>query len=265
MKTTRSKRLALAAAAILGAIGVSLLIPSIAMPALPNPPIAGITMGGLHLTPFSGDGSETPSFNTDHACPAGTTLANVNTIDTTGVEQTISGNATGVVPTLPGFAIPGNTDMNLVQFVAGTPGTDESFLFMVDCRTGAGHGTYTDAVQVDFAADGSWMVSGTQPGTPTPSASASSSHSPSASASASASPSASPSPSASASSSSPSPSAAESSSSPAPSESVSPSPSPTLPVTGSNVSALTGIALTMIAVGVGLRYGARRRGPQSRT
>ncbi|WP_432835316.1 Ig-like domain-containing protein [Dactylosporangium sp. CA-092794] len=163
MKTSSLKRQALAAAVVLGAMGAAVLAPSVAQAQLPNPFPAGITLGGLHLSVTSGDGSETPNFTADHACPAGTNLANVNTIDLSNVEQTISGNAIGVVPLSPGFAIAGNTDMSTVQLVAGSLGTDESFLFLVDCRTGAGHGTYTDAVQVDFAADGSWQVHGSGP------------------------------------------------------------------------------------------------------
>ncbi|GAA4255293.1 hypothetical protein GCM10022255_063590 [Dactylosporangium darangshiense] len=184
MKTTLSKRLGLAFAAALGAIGVSLLVPSIAMTAMPNPVPPGINLGGLHLTPTSGSGTDTPSFVADSACPGGTNLANVNTIDLLHVEQTISLNVVGPQSRIPGFGTVFNVDMAAVQLLAGTPGTAESFLFMIDCRTGAAHGTYLDAVQVDFHADGTWQVhDGSTPPTPTPSVSASRSASASPSAS----------------------------------------------------------------------------------
>ncbi|HTJ33710.1 MAG TPA: Ig-like domain-containing protein [Dactylosporangium sp.] len=163
MKTSSLKRQALAAGVVLGAMGATLLVPSIAHAELPNPIPGGITMGGLHLTPTSGNGSETPTFVAEHACPAGTNLANVNTIDLGGVEQTISNNVAGPVAVSPNFGAAFNTDMNTIQVLGGTPGTAESFLFLVDCRTGAGHGTYTDAVQVDYAADGSWQIHGSGP------------------------------------------------------------------------------------------------------
>ncbi|WP_433083566.1 Ig-like domain repeat protein [Dactylosporangium sp. CA-052675] len=162
MKTTSLKRQALVAGVVLGAMGATLLAPSIAQAEVPNPLPAGINLGGLHLNPTSGNGGETPSFTADSACPAGTNLANVNTIDLGGVEQTISNNVAGILATSPGFGTTFNTDMSTVQALAGNGGA-ESFLFLIDCRTGAGHGTYTDAVQVDFAADGSWQIHGSGP------------------------------------------------------------------------------------------------------
>jgi hypothetical protein len=241
MKTNRSKRLGLAFAAMLGAIGVSLLIPAVAMSAIADPMPAGINLGGLHLTPTSGNGGETPSFVADTACPAGTGLANVNTIDLGNTEQTISGNVLGPVTVNAHWGGTIDPDMATIQALAGTGGTDESFLFMIDCRTGAGHGTYTDAVQVDYKADGSWLVHGT---TPTPSASASKSPSASPSASHSAS--------------------ASASESATPSASTSSAPAGgNLPVTGLDALALVGIAVVLIAAGVTLRYVSRRR--QSRT
>ncbi|MEU7870095.1 Ig-like domain-containing protein [Dactylosporangium sp. NPDC049140] len=162
MKTTSLKRRALTAGVVLGAMGATLLAPSIAQAEVPNPLPAGINLGGLHLTPTSGDAGVTPSFTAASACPAGTNLANVNTIDLGGVEQTISTNVAGVIAVTPGFGAAFNTDMGTVQALAGNGG-QESFLFLVDCRTGAGHGTYTDAVQVDYAADGSWQVHGSGP------------------------------------------------------------------------------------------------------
>jgi hypothetical protein len=163
MKTSSLKRQALAVGMVLGAMGATLLVPSVANAELPNPFPSGINLGGLHLTPSSGNGSELPSFVADTACPAGTNLANVNTIDLGGTEQTISNNVLGPVAVNPGFGGTFSTDLATVQALGGTPGTAESFLFLVDCRTGAGHGTYKDAVQVDFAADGSWQVHGSGP------------------------------------------------------------------------------------------------------
>lgn len=244
MKTNLSKRLGLAFAAMLGAIGVSLLIPAVAMSAMPNPIPAGINLGGLHLSPTSGNGGEKPTFVADTACPAGTGLANVNTIDLGNTEQTISGNVLGPVTVNAHWGGTIDPDMATIQALAGTGGTDESFLFMIDCRTGAGHGTYTDAVQVDYKADGSWLVHGTTPTTPTPSASASKSPSASPSASHSAS--------------------ASASESATPSASTSSAPAGgNLPVTGLDALALVGIAVVLIAAGVTLRYVSRRR--QSRT
>ncbi|WP_426510211.1 hypothetical protein ACPPVO_05695 [Dactylosporangium sp. McL0621] len=245
MKTTLSKRMGLAFAALLGAIGVSLLIPAVARTAVPNPAPAGINLGGLHLTPTSGNGGETPSFKADTACPAGTNLANVNTIDLAGVEQTISNNVTGVLAVKPGFGTTFNTTMATVQSLAGNGG-QESFLFMVDCRTGADHGTYTDAVQVDFGADGSWVVHGTTPVPPTSSATPTASAPPSNGASPEAS--------------------TTQTATPGPSDPISPTPassSGNLPVTGGAIATIAGVAVALIGVGVGLRYAARRRDSES--
>jgi hypothetical protein len=258
MKTNLQQRLGLALAAMLGAIGVSMLVPAVASSALPNPVPAGLNMGGLHLSPNHGDGSEIPAFTADSVCAATTGLANVNTIDFNGDEQTISNNVLGPVTQTAhwggGFVV----DMATIQALAGTPGADESFLFMIDCRTGAGHGTYTDALQVDFKADGSWLVHGETPTSPTPSAStsgsASASPSPSRSPSASVSPSASASPTASA-----SPSASYTGTpTPTPSTSTTPA-SGNLPVTGVDVFGLVSVALALVAAGVTLVYAARRR------
>ncbi|MGI5247386.1 hypothetical protein [Dactylosporangium sp. CA-139066] len=254
MKTNLSKRLGLAVAAMLGAIGVSMLIPAVALSAMPDPIPAGLNMGGLHLTPNNGDGSETPSFVADSACAAGTGLGNVNTIDTSNTEQTLSGNVLGPVTMTPKWGGKFIIDMATVQGLAGTPGTDESFLFMIDCRTGAGHGTYTDAVQVDYKTDGSWLVHGETPTSPSPSASAS--KSPSASPTTSkppSSPSVSPSPSATTSTTTEAPT-------PTPTASTSTTPAGgNLPVTGVDVYSLVAVALAMIAAGVTLVYAARRR------
>ncbi|WP_433056649.1 Ig-like domain-containing protein [Dactylosporangium sp. CS-033363] len=162
MKTTSLKRRALVAGVVLGAMGATLLAPSIAQAQVPNPLPSGINMGGLHLTPTSGAADVTPTFKADTACPAGTNLANVNTIDLLDVEQTISSNVTGPLVLAPNFGGSFIQDMATVQLLAGNGGA-ESFLFLIDCRTGAGHGTYTDAVQVDFAADGSWQIHGSGP------------------------------------------------------------------------------------------------------
>ncbi|GAA3457912.1 hypothetical protein [Dactylosporangium matsuzakiense] len=259
MKTTFSKRLGLALAAA-GVIGVGVLIPAIGRTAVPDPLPAGATLGGLHLNPVSGDGATVPSFTADNACAPGTTLANVNTIDTAGTEQTVSNNVAGAVAVGGHFGAAFNADMFTVQAAAGNPGTAESFLFVVDCRTGAGHGSYTDALIVDYAADGTWLVRGATPASPSPSRSASASPSPSASPSASVS--ASPSPSVSA---SPSPSVSESASgsaSPTPSVSVSTTPvagTGNLPVTGTDVASLVWVAAGLIALGATMRYGVRRR------
>ncbi|MFI5906754.1 hypothetical protein [Dactylosporangium sp. NPDC051541] len=262
MKTTRSKRLGLALAAVLGAVGVSMLIPAIGQTAVPAPLPAGITMGTLHLFPNHGDGSESPSFTAETACAPGTTLANVNTIDEAGTEQTISLNVPGAVAVSPNFGAGFQTTMDTIPVLAGngTGGVDDSFLFVVDCRTGAGTGTFTDALIVDFKADGTWQVRGETPTSPSPSASASASPSASRSPSASASPSTSASASASA---SPSPSASASeSASPTPSVSISTTPAANtgqLPVTGTDVVSLVGVSAGLIALGVTMRYGARRR------
>ncbi|GAA3457917.1 Ig-like domain-containing protein [Dactylosporangium matsuzakiense] len=157
MKTTSLQRRAVMAGVVLGAMGATLLAPAIADAQVPSPLPAGINLGGLHLTPTSGDGSVVPNFVADSACAAGTNLANVNTIDLAGTEQTVSNNVSGAVAVGGHFGAKFNTDMATVQAAAGN-GTAESFLFLVDCRTGAGHGTYTDAVIVDFAADGTWQV-----------------------------------------------------------------------------------------------------------
>ncbi|WP_432835324.1 hypothetical protein [Dactylosporangium sp. CA-092794] len=158
MKTSPLQRLALAAAAVVAAMGAPLLAPSVAVATLPNPYPPGITMGGLHLTPASGSGTDVPAFTADHPCRPGTNLANVNTIDLGNVEQTLSGNVVGEAAQVKGFGAPFSTDMNTVQLAAGTPGTAEQFLLMVDCRTGPAHGTYTDAAVVEFDAGGNWSV-----------------------------------------------------------------------------------------------------------
>ncbi|MGI5247385.1 hypothetical protein [Dactylosporangium sp. CA-139066] len=159
MRTPLLPRLAVA----LLVAAVAVLSPSAALAAMPKTVPAGITYGGLHITPSSGAGTDTPAFTADHACRAGTTVANVNTIDMASVEQTISKNVIGDATRAKGFGAAFIADMNTVQAAAGTPGTAESFLFMVDCRTGPGHGTYTDAAVVDFDAGGGWRVSGSQP------------------------------------------------------------------------------------------------------
>jgi hypothetical protein len=157
----RTSLLRLAVALWVAAAAV--LAPASAMAALPEPYPAGITFGGLHLTPESGTGTDTASFKADHPCRAGTTVANVNTIDIANVEQTISNNVIGDATRSKGFGTTFIADMNTVQAAAGTPGTAEQFLLMVDCRTGPAHGTYTDAVIVDFDATGGWRVSTSQP------------------------------------------------------------------------------------------------------
>nr|BFE63244.1 hypothetical protein GCM10020063_077700 [Dactylosporangium thailandense] len=243
MKSKRSTRLGLALAAAIGAIGVSMLIPAVAMPAVPNPLPDGIQLGGLHLNPTSGTGAEMPSFTADHACPAAATLANVNTIDLAGTEQTLSNNASLPAISSAGFGSTFFTDMATVQSLAGDGG-EESFLFVVDCRTGAGHGTYTDAVQVDFKADGSWLVHGTTPGTPTPTPTVTKTPTPTATVTTT-----------------PTPTATETT--PTPEASISPTPAAgtgNLPVTGAGVAAIAAAAVAMIGVGIGLRYAARRRG-----
>ncbi|HTJ33714.1 MAG TPA: hypothetical protein VL738_10825 [Dactylosporangium sp.] len=157
------KRIALAAAAVLGLAAATALAPGAAVAALPEKIPPRITMGGLHLTPSSGTGSDVPSFKADHPCREGTRLANVNTIDLLNVEQTISNNVLGDATQDKGFGTKFNADMNTVQAAAGTPGTAEKFLLMLDCRTGAGHGVYTDAVIVAFEADGAWRVESSPP------------------------------------------------------------------------------------------------------
>jgi hypothetical protein len=142
-------RRVLCAAAVLGA----LLAPAPAAAALPSPAPRSLHLGGLHLTPSSGDGTTVPAFTADHRCRTGTRVANVNTIDLLGTEQTLSKNVLDAATETEGFGAPFMTDMNTVQAAAGTPGTAEQFLLMVDCRVGPGHGIYTDAVVVTFDAD----------------------------------------------------------------------------------------------------------------
>jgi hypothetical protein len=132
--------------------------PAAATAAVPDPLPNGIHMGGLHLTPSSGTGADVPSFKADHSCRTGTHLANVNSIDMNNVEQTLSENVEGDALGERGFGAKFMVDMTTALAAIGTPGQAESFLFLVDCRTGAAHGTYTDAVIVDFDAGGGWRV-----------------------------------------------------------------------------------------------------------
>ncbi|GAA3269118.1 hypothetical protein Dvina_06140 [Dactylosporangium vinaceum] len=149
---TRWAALALATALAAGSA------PAPAGAAVPDPLPKAIHLGGLHLTPGSGTGADVPSFTAEHPCRAGTHLANVNAIDLNDVEQTLSRNVEGDALAGGGFGAAFLVDMATVLAALGTPGRAESFLFLVDCRTGAGHGSYTDAVIVDFDAGGAWRV-----------------------------------------------------------------------------------------------------------
>ncbi|MFI5906753.1 hypothetical protein [Dactylosporangium sp. NPDC051541] len=144
--------LALLVALLVGAV------PGVAAAAVPDPLPTGVHLGGLRLTPAAGTGADVPSFTAEHSCRPGTHLANVNAIDLAGVEQTLSANVEGDAVGERGFGAKFLVDMATAQAAAGTPGTAERFLFLVDCRTGAAHGTYTDAVIVEFDAAGGWRV-----------------------------------------------------------------------------------------------------------
>jgi hypothetical protein len=158
-------RRSIAVAGVVGAgMVAALMMPVAASAEVSNPP-TGQFPGGLHLTPASGDGTVIPTFQTDHACPAGTVQGQIDMI-------TPSGPATSFFASDPFDAglvsqpFPGkfNSDMGTMFLVSAATGAD-TFEFAVDCQTQAGQvGVYTDSVFVTYNADGSqWTSSATPP------------------------------------------------------------------------------------------------------
>ncbi|GAA5184635.1 hypothetical protein GCM10023322_26550 [Rugosimonospora acidiphila] len=164
MKKLHLKR-SIAVAGVAGATTIAaLMLPVAASAEVSNPP-TGQFPGGLHLTPTSGDGTVTPTFQTDHACPTGTVQGQIDMITPTGPASSFFASLpfdSGLVSApFPGSF---NADMQTLWLISGATGAD-TFEFAVDCQTQAGQvGVYTDSVFVSFNADGSgWTSSATPP------------------------------------------------------------------------------------------------------
>jgi hypothetical protein len=164
MKTLHLKRSAVLAGLVGAAMGAMLLVPAAAQAHVQNPP-KGQFQGGLTLNPKSGDGTSVPSFTTAHACPAGTVLATLSFIDNLGNEQQASNAFDAGVVSVP-FSGQLDANMSLFMQILGPVGA-ESFELVVDCHAQAGvPGTFTDAVIVNFGADGnSWNTGAATPTT----------------------------------------------------------------------------------------------------